>query len=307
KYPIDGERTLYIYTDQTKYKELLANKPLSKHILFKSVKIKSNFKHAVKAAGLTHQQIDQLETIFEGEINFAHDVHSGDQFSLLYNEYYWHGKKVKPGEILAAEFTHHGKTYKAIRFTYPRNHTGYYMPNGSGVEPLFLKRPLHYKRISGKFSLRRFDPFLKIVHPHLGVDFAAKYGTPIKSIGAGKVIFHGWKGGYGKAVIVRYNRKYKALYGHMSRYAKGIRNGMIVKKGQVIGYVGSTGWATGPHLHFEIYVYGIPHNPLKMKFVGGKSVPKAYLSSFHKEADAMLNDLKRYQGRGFAVVDNNQK
>ena len=284
KYPIDDDHTLYIYSDNRKFSTYLANKPLMKHVLYKSITIKNTFAKSAHDAGLTYAQIHQLSDIFAGSINFSHDIHPGDKFSLLYNEYYWHDKKEKPGNILAATITNRGKTYTALRFTYPYNHSGYYTPDGHGVEPLFLRYPLHYKRISSYFSLHRYDPFLHIVHPHLGVDFAAPTGTKIKSIGNGKIIFRGRKGGYGNTVIVRYEKKYKALYGHLSRFAANQQVGSTVKKGQIIGYVGSTGWATGPHLHFGLYIHGIPRNPLTMKIIGGKSVPKDYLPAFHEKS-----------------------
>lgn len=292
KYPIDEDHTLYVYYAHGKFNSRLIKKPLTKHMLSKFATIKKSFFLSARKAGLTYAQIHQLSNIFAGHINFSRDIHPGDQFCILYNEYYWHEKKEKTGNIVAASFTNQGKTYTALRFTYPYKHSGYYMPNGHGVEPLFLRRPLRYKRISGYFSLHRYDPVIHIVHPHLGVDFAAPYGTKIKSIGDGKIIFRGKKGGYGNAIIVRYNKKYKALYGHMSRFVKGQRVGTKVKKGQIIGYVGSTGWATGPHLHFEMYVHGIPHNPLKMKFIGGKSIPKDYLQTFYKKANMLLAKLK---------------
>ena len=303
KYPINGEKTLYLYSDQGKISSHLDSKKLTKHLLYKEATISHSFAETAHNAGLTHAQTYQLSKIFEGNVNFSRDIRPGDHFSILYDEYYLHDKKQRPGYILAATFTNRGKTYTALRFTYPHHHTGYYTPNGRGVEPLFTMHPVKYTRISSYFTMHRYDPVLHIVHPHLGIDFAAPIGTPIKSIGDGKVIYHGWKGGYGKAVVIRYSKKYKTLYGHMSHFAKNLRNGQSVKKGQVIGYIGSSGWSTGPHLHFEMYVYGIPRDPLKMKFISGKPIPKSYLPAFHEKADAMLAYLKMYQGQEFAMVD----
>lgn len=303
KYPADETQVFYIYSDQGAFKSELNKKPLKKHVIYKSAQITHNFSESARKAGLTHAQIHQLSQIFAGNINFSRDIRPGDNFAILYDEYYYHNKKQKPGNILAASFTSRGKTYKAIRYTYPYNHTSYYTPDGRGVEPLLNMHPVKYKRISSYFTLHRLDPVLHIIHPHLGVDFAAPRGTPIKSVGTGKVIFHGKKGGYGNAVVIRYSKKYKILYGHMSHFAHNLRNGKIVRQGEVIGYVGSTGWSTGPHLHFEVYVYGIPRNPLKMKFIGGKSVPKKYLPTFHEKADALLAELEMYKGQEFAMVE----
>ena len=201
---------------------------------------------------------------------------------------------------MVAEFINKGQTHYAVRYTYPKNHTGYYTLDGRGVQPLFLRKPVHYKRISSYFTYRRMDPYLHVMRPHLGVDFAAKRGTPIHSIGNGRVIFCGRDHGYGNAVVIRYSRKYKTLYGHMEKFAKGLHTGQFVKRGQIIGYIGSTGWSTGPHLHFEMYVYGIPRNPLKMSFPGGKSIPASYSKRYLAYAHKMLNRFNLYQSAGFA-------
>ncbi len=306
KYPINKDKTLYVYRDHQKINTVVEKKPLTTALIYKSGIIKRSFSAATRDAGLTYHMTLQLNNIFAGTVNFNR-LHAGDRFNVLYKEYYLNGKKDHPGNIIAASFTHYGKTYKAVRFTYPHNHTGYYTPKGRGVEPLFLKAPVNYKRISGHFTFHRYDPVLRIMHPHLGIDYAAAYGTPIKSIGDGKVIFRGKKGGYGKAVVIRYSRKYRALYGHMSHIATHLRIHKHVKKGQIIGYVGSTGWSTGPHLHFEMYVYGIPRNPLKMKFVGGKSIPKNYLHQFHKQAKALLTKLKLHKGPELAYANHKNR
>lgn len=304
KIALSDDKTFYVFSGKDgHYKTLFAQKPLSKQVAYRSATITDSFIRTARRNGLTLQQIHDLTKIFSGSINFARDIHHGDQFSLLYDEYYWNGKRKKIGDILAASFTIAGKTHTALRFSYPYNHTGYFTPDGSSVEPMFLSKPLLYKRISSKFSLHRYDPVLHILHPHLGVDFAAKNGTPIKSIGDGKIIFEGRKGGYGNAIVIRYNSQFKTLYGHLSRFASSLHVGSFVKKGQIVGYVGSTGWSTGPHLHFEMYVNGIPRDPLKIKLANGKPIPKNYLNAFHHRANTLLAELKLYHGHEFAMVD----
>lgn len=295
KYPINRDETLYVYRSHQVYKTDIIKKPMTTALLYRSGVIHHSFSTATRQAGLTYKMRSQLSNIFAGSIHFGRNLQPGDHFSILYKEYYLNGKKVRAGNIIAASFTNRGKTYEAIRFTYPHNHTGYYTPQGRGVEPLFLKAPLKYKRISGHFTFHRYDPILHIVHPHLGIDYAAAYGTPIKSIGDGEVIYRGRKGGYGNAVVIRYNRKYRALYGHMYRIATHLRIHEHVHKGQVIGYVGSSGWSTGPHLHFEMYAYGIPRNPLKIKFTGGKTIPRSYLKQFRQRAKTLLAELKNHE------------
>lgn len=305
---LDDINTLYITKYDTHYNTSIKTLPLTSSLLYKQGVVNHSFARAARNAGLTAGMTQQLKTIFQGSINFDKNIRKGDQFSILYKEFYLNGKHYKPGNIMAAEFKHRGKTYRAIRYTYPNNHTGYYTLDGRGVEPLFLKAPLHYKRISSFFAYRRMDPYLHRIHTHLGVDFAARTGTPIRSIGEGTVSFHGHAGGYGNAVIIRYGKKYKALYGHMQRFASNLRNHQHVNKGQIIGYVGQTGWATGPHLHFSFYVNGKAVNPLKVKFPGGKSVPKSYLDRYLAYARSINEQLNLYERPELAEnqINNNK-
>ena len=293
---LDDINTLYLTKYNTHYDANIKTLPLTSALLYKQGTVNHSFMRATRHAGLTAGMTAQLKEIFQGSINFDKSIRKGDQFSILYKEYFLKGKRYKPGNIIAATFKHKGKNYRAIRYTYPNNHTGYYTLDGHGVEPLFLKKPLHYKRISSFFAYHRMDPYLHKVHSHLGVDFAAKAGTPIRSIGDGVVSFHGRDGGYGNAVIIRYGKKYKALYGHMQRFAANLHNHQRVMKGQIIGYVGQTGWATGPHLHFSFYVNGVAKDPLKIKFPGGKSVPKSYLDRYLAYAKMINDQLNLYEG-----------
>ena len=295
-FPFDNTSTLYISATKTGYTTDIKSKPVTIAIKYRSGTIVHSLAESTARAGLNLSLYNQLIEIFQGEIDFKHGIRHGDHFSILYQEYYIDGKKDHAGDIVAAEFINHGKTYKAVHYTYPKNHTGYYTPNGHGVQSLFLKTPVHYKRISGFFTYHRLDPYLHVMRPHLGIDYAAPRGTPIHSIGNGEIIFRGRDHGYGNAVLIRYSRKYKTLYGHMERFAKGQRVGQRVKRGEVIGYIGSTGWSTGPHLHFEIYVYGVPKNPLKMKFPGGGSIPKSYLQDYLVYAHKTLERMNLYQG-----------
>ena len=294
KYPFSSRETLFIDRNKKQYDAFIKEAAFEDTVLHKSGVIKSTLAQAAYEAGLTHKLLHELETIFAGSVNLNRDLRKGDKFSILYREFYVNGKKDHPGNIIAATLTNHGKTYRAVRFTYPHNHKGYYSPNGKGVEPLFLRVPLHhYKRISDRFRLIRKDPYTHTYRPHLGIDYAAKTGTAIHAVGDGKVIFIGHKGGYGKAVIVRHSLKYRTLYGHMSRFAH-LKVGQHVHKDQVIGYVGSTGWSTGPHLHFEMYIYGIPHNFLAMKFPDGKAIPSTYINRFKQHSNILLSQLKMY-------------
>lgn len=287
RYRINSESDLVLHKTAAGFNAVVNNKPVTSKLAYRSGVVRHSLAEATLQAGMTLPLYKQFNQIFAGTLNMKQDLKRGDHFDILYKEYYVDGKKDHAGNIVLASLTHHGKTHKAIYFTYPKNHSGYYTPDGHGIQPRFLTAPLHYKRISSYFTYRRYDPYLHIMHPHLGIDFAARQGTPIKAIGDGKVIFAGRDHGYGNAVVIRYGPKYKTLYGHMAHFAKGIHAGKRVHKGEVVGYVGSTGWSTGPHLHFEVYVYGKPTNPLKLHFPNGRSIPKSYHQQFLAAAKAL--------------------
>lgn len=296
KYRLDADATLMITQKNNQLIAQVIKKPTTQKMLYKSGVVHGSLAKSAFHAGISPALYTEMTKIFAGDINFSEQIRKGDHFAILYNESFINGKAYKTGHIVATTMTLGKKHYTAIRFTYPKNHTSYYTPNGHGIKPLFRLPPVHYKYISGHFTYHRLDPYLHVVRPHLGIDYAALRGTPIHSIGNGRVFFAGKDDGYGNAVIIKYGRKYKALYGHMEKFAKGIHAGVHVKQGQTIGYVGSTGWSTGPHLHFELYVWGTPKNPLKMHFPGGHSVPKAYLTQYLTKAKKIMAKLSLKQG-----------
>lgn len=303
-FPFNHVSTLYLNATTAGFSANIESKPVTIVPEYKGAIIQTTLDDAMIRAGIPLRLYHQMTELFQGSINFKHDIKRGDRFGILFQEYYIDGKKDHPGNILVAEFKNKDKTVQAIRYTYPKNHTGYYTAKGYGVEPLFLSRPIkHYKRISSHFTYHRLDPYLHVMRPHLGIDYAAPRGTPICSIGNGRVIFKGRNHGYGNAVVIRYSKKYKTLYGHMQKFAKGLHIGDLVKRGQLIGYVGSTGWSTGPHLHFEMYVYGIPQDPLKLKFPGGKPIPSAYTQRYLSYAHKMLDQFNLYQASRLAQND----
>lgn len=305
KYPLSSIKTLQLTRQGGQFMSEVNKKSETATLSFKTVVIDHSLIDAANHAGLTRKMIGQLETIFGGSINFARDIHAGDRFSMLYREYFVNGKKTRDGNIIAAEFTNRGKTYKALRYTYPIDHSGYYTPDGHGVEARFLRNPLHYKYISSRFSYHRMDPVVHRMQPHLGVDFAARKGTPIKSIGDGRIVFIGKDDGYGNAIRIRYGRHYEGFYAHMNHFAKNMHLHKYVHKGQVIGYVGETGWATGPHLHFGFFINGIAKNWLAMKLPTGVSIPRSYMKGFAATSKRLLATLQLYQNTELAA--NNTK
>jgi murein DD-endopeptidase MepM/ murein hydrolase activator NlpD len=261
---------------------------LQKHV---TGSIESSLFEAGLTAGLTDKVVMEMAHIFGWDIDFALDLRKGDHFKLIYDEVFLDGHKIDDGNILAAEFTNRGNTFRAIRFADAKEWGRYYSPKGDSMRKTFNRTPVPLSRISSRFNPNRKHPVLKTNRPHRGVDYAAKTGTPILATGDGKVDFVGTKGGYGRTVILSHGGKYTTLYAHMSRYKKGLRSGKRVKQGQTIGYIGSSGLATGPHLHYEFRVHGVHRNPLTVKLPKAEALAKQYRAEFKKQAAPLIAQL----------------
>lgn len=245
-------------------------------------------------AGLDQSVISQLADIFSWEIDFHREIHRGDRFKLLVEEKSRVGRKQKRSfRILAAEAElNGGQKYSAIYFEKEKGKGNYYDLDGRSLAGAFLRFPLEFSRISSYFSHARFHPILKVDRPHTGVDFKASRGTPVRAIGDGKVLFGGWrKGGYGRLVEIQHDPVYFTRYAHLQRLARGIRRGARVKKGQVIGYVGSSGRATGPHLHFELYKDQQYTDPLKFQSPPEDSIEPPLRRVFETAKQLFLAEL----------------
>ena len=278
----------------------VVNKPVEKRINFSSGLIQSSLFEAGKQSGLSDALVMEMAGIFGWDIDFALDIRQGDKFSILYEEQFIEGKKYQTGTILAAEFTNHGKTFKAIRFTDKSGRTNYYTPSGLSMRKTFLRSPVDFRRISSRFG-KRHHPVLNRMRLHKGVDYAARRGTPIQSSGDGKVIFKGRKGGYGRVVIVQHGSRYQTLYAHMNGFKRGIRVGKYVKQGQTIGFVGSSGRTTGPHLHYEFRVNGAHRNPLTVKLPNAAPIKSAYKGDFIAYAERLLSQLNTHKPTQIAL------
>lgn len=264
------------------------------HTSYREGEIESSLFLAGQAAGLTQKQIMELANIFGWDIDFILDIRSGDKFSLIYEELYLDGEKYKNGKILAAKFSNQGRELEAVLYRAEDGSSNYFTPNGNSMRKAFIRTPVDFARISSHFNLRRKHPVLHKIRAHKGTDYAAARGTPIKATGDGKVIHKGRKGGYGKAVIIQHGQKFTTLYAHMSKYARGVANGKRVKQGQIIGYIGSTGLASGPHLHYEFRVNGVHKNSLKVKLPHAKPIPKNQLAHFKEQTHSYLAQLSTF-------------
>ncbi len=248
----------------------------------------------LKAQGESTRMVRDFADIFASSVDFDTDLRHGDTFRLLIEEHVRKGQSAEYHRILAAELINRKRTLQTVYYDHD-NIGGYYRPDGRSMQGMFLRSPLRYTRISSRFTRRRFHPILKRYRPHLGIDYAAPRGTPVRSVADGKVEWVGRKGPNGKMVVIRHHRIYKSFYLHLSRYAPGIRKSKRVAQGQIIGYVGSTGRSTGPHLDFRLTKNGKYINPLKNRSIEGPPMPKKTLANFRKHAKTMLTKLHQVQ------------
>ncbi|HWV15359.1 MAG TPA: peptidoglycan DD-metalloendopeptidase family protein [Cellvibrio sp.] len=261
---------------------------------FRQGTINSSLFAAGKQAGLPNNLTMELANIFGWDVDFALDIKKGDQFKVMFEEQYLDGKKIGTGDILSAEFVNDGTTYQAVRYTNKDGVTRYFTPDGKGMNKAFLRTPVDFARISSEFNLGRLHPVLNTIRAHKGTDYAASTGTPIRATGDGKVILAGRKGGYGNCVIIQHGQGYETLYGHMNNFAKGIATGSRVSQGQIIGYVGSTGLATGPHLHYEFHMNGQVRNPVTVPLPQAMGVAANEKSRFLAATQTLVAQLDEF-------------
>lgn len=290
-YQIDKLNLLEVHRTGNNFEITTTYHTPERHITNTSGFINSSLFLAAQKAGLSDNMTMELASIFGWDIDFALDIRKGDQFVVLYDELYLKGEKVGEGHIHAATFINQGKTYQAVRYTDRSGETEYYSPDGRNMRKAFLRTPVEYTRISSGFSLGRRHPILNRIRAHKGVDYAAPIGTPVKATANGKIIFRGKKGGYGNTIIVQHGNKYSTLYGHLSRFNSGLSTSSSIKQGQVIGYVGKTGLATGPHLHYEFRIDDVHHDPLAVKLPGPETLNKENLADFRQKAASLIGKL----------------
>jgi murein DD-endopeptidase MepM/ murein hydrolase activator NlpD len=235
---------------------------LERRVMMSSAEIRQSLFGATEAAGLTDAIALQLVDIFSSDIDFHRDLRKFDRFSVVYEMYFNRSEPARSGRVLAAEFTNQGNTYRAVWFEYALDQGGYYTFDGRSLRKQFLRSPLEFSRISSGYSSARYHPLLREWHAHKGIDYAAPTGTRVRAIADGTVDFAGRQGGYGNLIVLRHQQQYTTWYGHLSGFAKALRSGSRVHQGELIGYIGATGLATGPHLHYEFRVNNVQKNPL---------------------------------------------
>jgi murein DD-endopeptidase MepM/ murein hydrolase activator NlpD len=298
EYEIDNETILTATLTLNGYAVSTQKLSLNIRRVLKSVTIVNSLFGATDAAGIPDQIALQLAEIFSGDIDFNEDLWPDDKFNVIYEAYYNAGELIKTGNVLAVEFTNKGKVYQAVRFGGAEGKFAYYTPEGKALHKSFLRSPVEFSRISSTFSKGRFHPILQRMRAHQGVDFAAPQGTRVKASGEGVVDFVGKKGGYGNVIVLKHKNGFSTVYGHLSAFAKGLRKGLKVAQSDIIGYVGMSGLATGPHLHYEFLVGKVHHDPLKV--VLPTSIPieekdRPVFSALSLDYMAQINMLNRSQ------------
>jgi murein DD-endopeptidase MepM/ murein hydrolase activator NlpD len=253
---------------------------LEQRLFMRTGEVKSTLFAAADAAGLPDPAANQLADIFASEIDFQHDLKPGDRFSVIYEVAYSNGEPVHTGRILAAEFINRGTAYRALYFQPNGEHGDYYTPDGRSVRRPFLRSPVEFSRISSDYSASRLNPFLHKWRAHKGIDFAAPLGTKVRATADGTIVFAGEETGYGNLVVIKHQGRYSTAYGHLSRFTHDLHNGQHVSRGEVIGYVGMTGWATGPHLHYEFRVDGKQRNPRLIELPETPPINDAQMGAF---------------------------
>lgn len=259
---------------------------------------------SARNAGISQNVIMKMAEVFSYDVDFSRQIQPGDTFEVLYEENHVGDRVVGYGRILAARFTSRGNTYTAVNYANREGVHSYYRADGSSMKKAFIRTPVEFARISSRFNPNRRHPVLNKIRAHKGVDYAASTGTPIRATGDGQVVHVGNKGGYGRTVVLKHGQSYQTLYAHMHRYASGLKVGSSVKQGQVIGYVGMTGLATGPHLHYEFLVNGRHVDPLGVKLPAADPIPQQEKNRFMRLSNNLMTKLDNNNYEHLAMLSN---
>ena len=292
---LDADRTLNMHRAGSRWRAEVEEVPVRRERVVLAGAVKSSL-YAALLGGEGDVPAEERERvadlladrIFAWQVDFSRDLRPGDRFRVLYDRLVRPDGTARSGEVVAVQFRINGKDHEAYRFELPDGTVDYYQRDGESLKRAFLRAPLEFRRISSAFTYSRFHPILKKSRPHLGIDYSASSGTPVRAVGDAVVLKAGWGGGYGNVVELRHSRGYVTRYAHLKAFAKGIRSGTRVKQGDLIGYVGTTGLSTAPHLHYEFRQDGKAVNPNSVKFLTGEPVSRRHRSAFRAEVERYL-------------------
>jgi murein DD-endopeptidase MepM/ murein hydrolase activator NlpD len=288
---VSASETLKVIRKQDGFTTDLIENPIERATRTTGAEIRSSLFQAANAAGIDDSTALKIAEIFAWDIDFVLDIQPGDRFSVTYEQLSQDGEPVGDGDVLAVEFVNQGQVYRAVRYVEPDGSAGYFTPDGRSLRKAFIRAPVEFTRISSRFNPNRRHPVLNRMRAHRGVDYAAPIGTPVRAAGDGRVRFVGWKGGYGKVVEIQHANEVRTLYGHLSRFARGLDRGDRVRQGEVIGHVGMTGLATGPHLHYEYLHRGVHKDPQMVPLPKAAPIPGSLLADFRSRTGPLLASL----------------
>ena len=287
---VSDTQTLSVVRGDSGFTAQLANDPVETRVRTANATIDSSLFQAAESANVSDAIALKLATVFAWDIDFVLDIREGDHFTAVYEQIYQDGKYVRDGELLAAEFVNDGKVYRAVRFAQGGS-VGYYTPQGQPMRKAFIRAPVDFTRVSSAFNPHRLHPILNTIRGHMGTDYAAPIGTPVHAAGDGHVSFAGVRGGYGNALMLTHGGGVSTLYGHLSRFARNVHVGSHVLQGEVIAYVGMTGLATGPHLHYEYLIDGVHKDPQTVHLPGAEPLRAEALQQFRAATSPLLAQL----------------
>jgi murein DD-endopeptidase MepM/ murein hydrolase activator NlpD len=294
--PLDYSQSLRITREAEDFSATIIEHKIASRQVAARGRIGNSLFLSAADAGISDRVIMNLAGIFAWDIDFVLDIRGGDEFHVIVEELWRDGKRVAEGDILAAKFVNQGEVFQAIRYVDPEGNTSYFTPDGANMRKAFLRAPLSFSRVSSNFNPNRRHPVLNTIRAHKGVDYAAPHGAPVKSAGAGKVIFRGVKGGYGNTVIVQHGGNITTLYAHLARFNKKFRLGARVSQGDIIAYVGQSGLATGPHLHYEYRKNGVHLNPRTVKLPDAAPIQASFREDFERVAAPFIHQLDKQPG-----------
>ena len=301
---LDLTNALMVSRGESGYFAEIIERPIDVQKRLAYGRIESSLFESAASAGMPDKLIMNLAGIFAWDVDFVLDIRKGDDYYILYEEIYQDGKFVTSGQIVAAEFNNNGRTFQAIRYVDKEGRADYFTPDGRSVRKAFVRAPVDFTRISSSFNPQRRHPILNTIRAHRGVDYAAPGGTPIKAAGDGKIIHRGRHGGYGNAVIIQHGGNITTLYAHMSKFAGSAKMNGRVRQGDVIGYVGATGLATAPHLHYEYRLNGVHRNPRTVQLPQADPIKEEYKADFLAAAEPILSELQQYKRTQVALASD---
>lgn len=298
--PLSSTQYLEVYREGQHFKVKINTRKMNTQNNLITATVQGSMYNTAKRHNIPYKLIQQMSQIFTWDINFARDVRGGDQFTIIYKAFYIGDKLVGTGDIQAVSYKTRNKTYQAILHTSKNGQSDYYTPEGRSLRKAFDRYPLQFSHISSTFSLSRYHPLLHYRRPHKGIDLAARIGTPIHATGDGRIEIIGRQSGYGNMIKINHNNLYSTIYGHMLRFQKGLSRGEFVKRGQVIGYVGQTGLASGPHCHYEFHINHQPKNPTTIDLPRGFPISPREMAFFKINTAKLLNQLNTFGSQQLA-------